>query len=299
MLRIGTRKSPLALWQANAVADGLRELDYDSTCINIDSSGDIDLVQPLYEMGITGVFTKELDIALLNDQIDCAVHSLKDVPTKLPKGLELVAVLERGAHEDLLIKKATFRPDQAMGIATSSIRRKSQWLAKYPNHFTVNIRGNVQTRMKKFLADDQMQAIIFAKAGLERMNMIPEQAETIDWMIPAPSQGIVGVVCRSNDIETIQKLQAINHAESFKMATVERQFMSTLQGGCSVPIACLSTIEQGQISLKGSMHALDGTKYYTVNLSCPLEDYENLGARAAEALLSQDGAPELLEIIRN
>ena len=176
IIRIGTRESQLAVWQANEVKNLLSKNGFSSELIYIKSEGDIDLHTPLYEMGVQGVFTRSLDLALLNDRIDIAVHSMKDVPTSLPEGIVQSAILERGSYKDIFVYKqdADFLNDLNASaiIATSSIRRKSQWLNRYPNHRIENIRGNVNTRLKKILEQDWKGAI-FAAAGLERIQVRP------------------------------------------------------------------------------------------------------------------------------
>ncbi|HJT75067.1 MAG TPA: hydroxymethylbilane synthase, partial [Chitinophaga sp.] len=182
-IRIGTRESQLALWQANKVKDLLEAQGYTTTLVPIKSEGDIDLVTPLYEIGVQGIFTKSLDLALLNNRIDIAVHSLKDVPTQLPKGIIQAAVLERGPVKDLLVyKKDTSFLEQEgyiANIATSSVRRKAQWLRRFPRHQIHNLRGNVNTRLQK-LAAENWDGAIFAAAGLERINVRPPQSVELD-----------------------------------------------------------------------------------------------------------------------
>src|SRR5687768_3335249 len=173
-IRIGTRESQLAVWQAKQVKNLLAQHGIASDLIYIKSEGDIDLKTPLYEMGVLGIFTRSLDTALLNDKIDIAVHSMKDVPTRLPQGIALAAVLKRGSFQDLLVYKEniTFLDDQYSKavIATSSIRRKAQWLHRYPNHTIKNLRGNVNTRLQK-LGGSYWNGAVFAAAGLERINL--------------------------------------------------------------------------------------------------------------------------------
>ena len=192
VIRIGTRESQLAVWQATQVKDLLTKHGFSAELVYIKSEGDIDLKTPLYEMGVQGIFTRSLDIALLNERIDIAVHSLKDVPTQLPNGIITAAVLERASYKDLLVYKngdgnSRFTiGDSQMTIATSSIRRKAQWLNRYPNHTIENLRGNVNTRLQK-LADSHWNGAIFAAAGLERIEKRPEQSIELDWMLPAPA----------------------------------------------------------------------------------------------------------------
>src|ERR1043166_2504407 len=180
-IRIGTRESQLAIWQATQVKELLAQYDFESELVVIKSEGDIDLVTPLYEIGVQGIFTRSLDAALVSNKIDVAVHSLKDVPTQLPQGVSQAAVLKRGPVNDLLVFKnaetqkkyssSTIRGSR-FTIATSSIRRKAQWLNKYPGHIIHNLRGNVNTRLKK-LQEEDWDAAIFAQAGLERIGLRP------------------------------------------------------------------------------------------------------------------------------
>ncbi len=198
VIRIGTRDSELALWQAHAVKTQLESLGYQAQLVSVKSTGDLVLDKPLYEMGITGIFTKTLDVAMLNGLVDIAVHSMKDVPTLLPKGIVQTAVLERASSQDILVAKGTPNFDEACVIATGSLRRKAQWLHRYPTHQVVGLRGNVNTRLQK-LENSDWQGAIFAKAGLERIAVLPENYIDLDWMIPAPAQGAMVVVALEND----------------------------------------------------------------------------------------------------
>lgn len=302
IIRIATRTSKLALWQAEAVKDELKKKGHKCELVLIESTGDLQLTQPIYAMGISGVFTKQLDIALIDGTADIAVHSLKDVPTQMAEGLILSAVLPRGAHQDIVIVKDRKTIEDNVGqatIATSSLRRRAQWLAKYPAHSTTPIRGNVQTRLRKFAENEEMAGVIFAKAGLERLGLIPTDAVILDWMIPAPAQGIVGIVCRVSDRETIEKCQAINHMDSFIAGHIERQFLSTLMGGCSVPISALAVVEADRIKFKGAIHSFDGGDHYIVNEVFACQDWQDAGIIAAKELLSREGAKELLGEIKN
>lgn len=298
-LRIGTRTSPLAMWQANAVKNALAEKGYDATCIGIESSGDRDLTTPIYAMGIAGVFTKELDIALLNDKIDLAVHSLKDVPTQLASGLSLSAVLPRGSSEDVIvIKQAVDFTEKGLTIASSSIRRKSQWLERYPTHNVIPVRGNIQTRLKKLKDNKDIAGMIFAKAGLERLGLINDYTITLDWMLPAPAQGIVGIVSNENDKTINHICQQINDAQSFLAAQIEREFMYTLQGGCSIPVSCLTTFQANEIVIEGAIHSLAGTKSYRKEKRIALDQSTGAGASLAMELLALPGASLLMDEIR-
>ena len=209
VLQIGTRDSQLAVWQATHVQQLLAAKGFASELVYIKSEGDIDLVTPLYEIGVQGIFTKTLDAALLGKRIDIAVHSMKDVPTQLAKGIVQAAVLKRASYKDLFVYKdasivndwqltepSLDAPSAAAGIiATSSIRRKAQWLSRYPNHTIENLRGNVNTRLRK-LAEHNWNGAIFAAAGLERIEVRPGNSIELDWMLPAPAQGAIMVVCK-------------------------------------------------------------------------------------------------------
>jgi hydroxymethylbilane synthase len=295
-IRIGTRDSALALWQARHVQNLLRNIDLESVLVPIKSSGDLNLSQPLYAMGITGVFTKELDIALLNNQIDLAVHSMKDVPTQLPKGLVESFVPERGTATDVIVMKSDTLKNDNHVIATSSLRRQAQWLNRYPNDEIVPMRGNVQTRLNK-LKNQEWDGAIFAKAGLERLKINPKNTLTLDWMIPAPAQGAVMVVARSNDPKMTDGLRELNHTPTTICVEAERDFLKALQGGCSAPIGAWAHIENDKIHFKGSLTGLDGKNHFIIDEFYE-KDTENVGVKAAESLLEKDGVTALLNKIK-
>ena len=191
IIRIGTRDSELALWQAHTVEKKLNDLGYQTEIIAVKSQGDILLDKPLYELGITGIFTKTLDIAMLNKQVDIAVHSMKDVPTALPSGIIQAAVLERANSVDILVHKGNLDFLNSEGtIATGSLRRQAQWLNKYPTHKTVDLRGNINTRLKK-LEESDWNGAVFAAAGLERINIKPDN---IDFKIDTGYRFIKGMM---------------------------------------------------------------------------------------------------------
>lgn len=247
------------------------------------------------------MFTKQLDVALLNNEADIAVHSLKDVPTQLAEGLTISSVLERGSYEDVLLHKSdtAFENELSLAtVATSSLRRRAQWLSKYPKHNIVPIRGNVQTRLSKFSNDDVMDGVIFAKAGLERLGLLPTNAITLNWMLPAPAQGIVGIACREDDAEMVAACQSINHQPTYMVATVERTFMRTLMGGCSVPISGLAVVSGDSLNIKGSVDAYDGSRSFNINRTVDLKEWQTAGKASAEILMQQPGAMALIEEIR-
>ncbi len=302
IIKIATRGSKLALWQAEAVKNALSKIGHTCEIITYESTGDAHLLQPIYSMGISGVFTKQLDIAVINKQADIGVHSLKDVPTRLAENLVLAATLPRGAAEDVVIikdKKILDNKDARATVATGSLRRKSQWLARYPKHIIVPIRGNVQTRLKKLLDSAETDAVIFAKAGLERLDLLDERAVVLDWMLPAAAQGIVGIVSREDDREMKEICSKINHRNTFIEGTVERQFLQTLMGGCSVPLSARCKVQGDELIFHGAMHSFDGTRQFNIHTNCGMENWQIAGADCANKLLMQLGAKELLLEIRN
>jgi len=292
MIRIGTRESQLAVWQATQVKDLLAEHNYAAELVYIKSEGDIDLKTPLYEMGVQGIFTRSLDSALLNDRIDVAVHSMKDVPTQLPIGLSQAAVLRRGPVADLLVikNKTDFINDKygKATIATSSLRRKAQWLNRFPHHRIENLRGNVNTRLNKLQAED-WDAAIFAQAGLERIGLRPANSMTIDWMLPAPAQGAIMVMCRTDDGETLNACSSLNDTTTALCTWIERDFLRTLLGGCSTPISALAVETNNKIHFRGNILSLDGSKKVEVEKSIESANATELGKSAAKELLANGG----------
>ncbi len=264
-LRLGTRDSVLALWQANHVRQSLEALGKEVVLVPIKSDGDLSLEKPLYELGVVGIFTRALDIALLNGEIDLAVHSLKDVPTQLPKGLSQAAVLPRADGRDVLVYKGdlSFLEGEAV-IATGSLRRRAQWLHRYPGHTVVGIRGNVNTRLKK-LQENNWDGAIFAKAGLDRIGMLPKNHLVLDWMLPAPAQGAMVIVTREGDSAVWESVQPLNDRQTEIFTGVERQFLRTLEGGCTAPIAVYAGSDRAVFFLTGMLLSTDGETAISVN----------------------------------
>lgn len=296
-IRIGTRDSELALWQAHTVQKKINDLGYTTEIVAVKSQGDIILDKPLYELGITGIFTKTLDIAMLNGTIDIAVHSMKDVPTALPHGIVQAAVLERANHLDLLIHKGNldFLSHGGM-IATGSLRRQAQWLNKYPTHKVVDLRGNVNTRMQK-LHDNPWNGAIFAAAGLERINLKPENFLNLDWMIPAPAQGAMLVVAMENDSFCREVIAQLNHEETAICTQVERDFLRTLEGGCTAPIGAFATIKGDIIELEGILLSIDGQTKIEIKKQTTRSNYQNFGVLCAKEVL-ENGGTELMKSIK-
>ena len=298
-IRIGTRDSELALWQAHTVQKKLNDLGYKTEIIAVKSQGDILLDKPLYELGITGIFTKTLDIAMLNGQVDIAVHSMKDVPTALPIGIVQAAVLERANTLDILVHKGNlnFLQEKAT-IATGSLRRQSMWLNKYPNHTVVDLRGNVNTRMQK-LTESDWSGAVFAAAGLERINLKPTDFINLDWMIPAPAQGAMVIVAMGNDDFTLDAVSQLNDVETEICTYIERQFLKTLEGGCTAPIGALAKyceIEDTFI-FKGALLSIDGKQKLEIEKIVPVEEWKKLGFNCANEILENGGA-ELMKTIK-
>lgn len=292
VIRIGTRDSQLAVWQATQVKELLATAGVPAELVYIRSEGDLDLKTPLYEMGVQGIFTRSLDTALLNNRIDLAVHSMKDVPIQLPTGIAQAAVLERASYKDLFIYKGNtdFLHNFASHaiIATSSIRRKAQWLHRYPQHAIENLRGNVNTRLKK-VAESDWNGAIFAAAGLERINLRPEQSMELDWMLPAPAQGAIMVVCRTEDQYLLDACSTFNHPDTATCTKIERDFLRALLGGCSTPISALAQLKEGTIHFEGNILTTDGRKKVAIEKKLLPHEVNGAGQSFAAELLANGG----------
>lgn len=295
-IRIGTRDSELALWQAHAVQNKLENLGYTTILVPVKSTGDILLDKPLYELGITGIFTKTLDTAMINNDIDIAVHSMKDVPTALPEGIVEAAVLERANVKDILLHKDLDFLNGVGTIATGSLRRQAQWLHKYPNHTVVDLRGNVNTRIQK-LNDNNWNGAIFAAAGLERINLKPKEFLNLDWMIPAPAQGAMLVVAKENDEYCREALSHLNHTNSEVCVHIEREFLRELEGGCTAPIGALARIEGNQIDFTGALFSLDGKDKIEIKKRIKSSEKVGLGIACAQWVL-ENGGRKMMEKIK-
>ncbi|WP_055444028.1 hydroxymethylbilane synthase [Lacinutrix himadriensis] len=290
-IRIGTRDSELALYQAKIVKSQLEHLGHNVVLVPVKSTGDLQLNKPLYELGITGIFTKTLDIAMLNGDIDIAVHSLKDVPTLLPKGIVQAAVLKRGNVRDTLVYKTTeeFLGAREAVIATSSLRRKAQWLNRYPTHTIEDIRGNVNTRLQKLDDTEHFDAAIFAAAGIGRLELRPETAVNLEWMIPAAGQGAIVVVALEEDEETRAILNEINDEETQTCTQIEREFLNRLEGGCSAPIGALCYIKEEEIHFDGILLSPNGSKKITVQRVKKLGEHHDMAAWCADYVIEKGG----------
>ena len=319
IIRIGTRESQLAVWQATLVQQLLAKNSIPAELVFIKSIGDVDLQTPLYEIGVQGIFTRSLDIALINKKIDIAVHSMKDVPTQLAKGIVQSAVLPRASYKDIFVFKGELSSiSEQLGyvkgewlmenqtlltthhslftIATSSIRRMAQWLNRYPNHSIENLRGNVNTRLRKVQENDWNGAI-FAAAGLERINLRPENAIELDWMLPAPAQGAIMIVCREADDFCLQACEPLNDTATATCAKIERDFLRTLLGGCSTPISALAEIKDNNIYFRGNILTPDGKEKVAIEKILNPQQANDAGKILAEEILV-NGGQKIAESIR-
>ncbi len=300
-LRIGTRGSPLALWQANHIAALLRPLAAPRSVVlvEIETSGDRVRDRALSLIGGDGVFTKEIQNALLNDEVDVAVHSLKDLPTVPIAGLSLAAVPERGPTGDVLVshKVARFQdlPSGAR-VATSSLRRRAQVLYRRPDLELVDIRGNVETRLRK-LKEQDLDALILAEAGLVRLGLGKEITQVLDpnWMLPAVGQGALGLECRSEDRETRELLEKLDDPDTHQAVLAERALLRGLGGGCQVPMGATARVRSEVLWLCGAVLPPDGTRRIEAVTEGPVETAEALGQELAQMLLEK-GAKELLAL---
>jgi len=296
-LLIGTRGSPLALWQARHVrarlteTHGLAEGDVDLSVIT--TSGDRIKDKPLREFGGKGLFTKEIDEALLRGDVAMAVHSMKDLETELPAELCIAAVLSRADVRDAFISnKAPSLAElpQGAAVGTSSLRRQAQVKRLRPDLRVVDFRGNVETRLRK-LDEGKADATLLALGGLERLGLESRATSVLstDEMLPAVAQGAIGVTCRSDDVKTRELLQTLNDERAATTVACERVFLGRLAGSCKTPIAGLAEIEDGILRLRGLMLTSDGTESYGIEVTGPTEHATKLGVDAGEELVARAG----------
>jgi len=298
-VRIGTRGSPLALAQAYMTRDllmanfaELKEEGAIEICI-MKTQGDMILDKALSEIGGKGLFTKELDVALLGDEVDICVHSMKDVPTWLPEGTVLPCHLEREDTRDVFIsptaKSLRDLPDGSV-IGSASLRRQAQIMAMNPTLKCVNFRGNVQTRLRK-LDEGVVDATLLAYAGLKRMDMADEATAVIEWdeMLPAVAQGAIGIQCRSDDERSLKYIDALNHKETFNNVACERAFLAALDGNCKTPIAAQAHVVDGRLHFRGLVALPDGSQIYRIEETCDIADAERLGKECGEKIKADAG----------
>ena len=303
-LRIGTRKSPLALWQANFIKSALEARHSELNCelVTMSTEGDRILDTPLAKVGGKGLFIKELEQALWDGRADIAVHSMKDVTVDLPEGLHIPVICERELPWDAFVsnKYATFDdlPEGAR-VGTSSLRRQMQLSSARPDLEIISLRGNVNTRLAKLDAGDY-DAIILAAAGLIRLEMAERISETLspDVSLPAVGQGAVGIECRADDDETLALLLPLDHAPTHARVLAERAMNAALEGGCQVPIAGFAEIHDDAMHIRGIVGTPDGSRMLRADIAGHVRDAASLGNELATQLLDQ-GAGEILKAVYN
>lgn len=301
-LKIATRQSPLALWQAEHIRARLQELHPDLTVelVKFVTQGDKILDTPLAKIGGKGLFVKELEAALLDGRADLAVHSMKDVPMALPEGLTLAVICEREDPLDAFVsnhfEKFADLP-QGARVGTSSLRRKSQILKQRPDLQIIDLRGNVGTRLGK-LDDGQYDAIILASAGLKRLGLENRIRHTIEpnVSLPAVGQGALGLECRADDQEVLALIQPLLHIETDVCVRAERAFNAYLEGGCQVPIAGYAILQDGKIHIEGRVGSPDGQTLLRAEMTDEAHNAQQLGENLARNLLEQ-GAGDLLKAL--
>lgn len=301
-LRIATRKSPLAMWQAEHIQSRLEQLhpELKVELVTFTTKGDKILDTPLAKIGGKGLFVKELEVAMLNGDADIAVHSMKDVPMEFPDGLELGIICERENPLDAFVSnnyRSVAELPQGAVVGTSSLRRQCQLQQQRPDLVIKSLRGNVQTRLGK-LDGGEFDAIILAAAGLLRMEMTDRIADymSAEDSLPAGGQGVLGIEWRTGDRAIQQLLQPLHHAETAVCVLAERAMNRRLQGGCQVPIAAHAIQQDNRLTLKGLVGSVDGQQMLTTLVEGHIEDCEALGIQAAEHLLEQ-GAGDILAAV--
>ncbi|HEX9873547.1 MAG TPA: hydroxymethylbilane synthase [Deferrimonas sp.] len=305
-LRIGTRASQLALWQANWVQSELekRYPDLEVTQTRIKTQGDKILDVPLAMVGGKGLFVKEIEEAMLRGEIDVAVHSMKDVPTIFPPGLSLRCITEREDPRDIIILKPGFKSfrdlPQGARIGTSSLRRKAQLLHLRPDLKMIDIRGNVETRIRK-LTEDDLDGVVLAAAGMNRLGFAGQISEylSIDVSLPAIGQGALGLESRTDDAEINALIDFFNHPATAWAVKGERAVLRRLEGGCQVPIGAYGLVEGDQLTLTGLVSSIDGRQFLKKTLTCAAVDAEKTGISLADDLLIKGAGKILNEVYQH
>ncbi len=304
MIRIGTRGSKLALYQANLLKDILSESfpQEEFEIKIIVTKGDKITDVPLSKIGDKGLFTKAIEIEMIAGKVDMAVHSLKDLPTVFPEGTRLAGVLKRAEVRDALITKDGRTLDQLTGndkIATSSLRRKASLLAYNPNLNVVEIRGNVDTRLRK-MDEGYCDAMVMAAAGLQRVGYGDRITQLLDpdLIVPAPGQGAIAIEIRDNDPEILAMIQVINHPDTMLTTQAERRFLRLLEGGCQIPIGCSSTLDGDSLELKGFLANVEGTKILVEHVKGSKADGMKLAEELANVVLEKGGRQILDDLFK-
>lgn len=296
-IKIGTRASRLALWQAEFVASELKKIfpALEVELIHVHTTGDKILDAPLAKIGGKGLFTKELELQLARGEIDLAVHSLKDVPTDLPAGFKIAAVTRREQPFDAFVSEKFSAFDELPEgsiVGTSSLRRSAQLLKLRPDLRIKNLRGNVDTRLKKLDAGE-FDAIILAATGLERLGYAARIRQLLTKIIPAAGQGALAIEVRSNDAEVAKLVRPLNDEETFSATAVEREFLREVGGSCQVPVGVFAKIDGGRLTVRALISSLDGKKFVAETLEVPVSEIDGLGKILARTLLD-DGGREIL-----
>ncbi len=302
ILRIATRKSPLAIWQAEHVSECLRQLhpQLQIELVRMSTSGDKLLDSPLSQIGGKGLFVKELEQGLLSGAADIAVHSMKDVPVELPSGLQLPAILQREDPRDAFVSNRYANVDElppGARLGTASLRRQCQLRARRPDLDIVTLRGNVNSRLAKLDSGD-FAAILLAAAGLIRLGMGARITRLLepDESLPAIGQGAIGIECRDDDSRVLDLIGALDHTPTHICVSAERALNARLHGGCQVPIAGFAELGHGVILLRGLVGSLDGQRFVRGDISGKPEDAEELGTVLAEDLLARGAGAILAEL---
>ncbi len=302
-IRVGSRDSVLAMWQTQFVIEQLQQVTdaYEFEIVSLKTKGDKILDVSLAKIGDKGLFTKELEVGLLQGEIDFAVHSMKDMPTVLPEGLQISSLLKRHNPADVLIseKYQSFAElPQGAKVGTSSLRRKAQLLHARPDLDIHDLRGNLQTRMRK-MQEENFDGIILAAAGVERLNWHDKITEELsyDICLPAVSQGVIGVETRVDDSEIIALVQLVHDVQTASCVTAERALLKSLEGGCQIPIGAYAQLEDDMVVLQGLVGSLDGKTIIRDVISGPAAQSEQLGQQLAQRL-SEQGGQAILEEIR-
>ncbi len=303
VVKVGTRDSILAMWQTQFVVDELKKVtdQYEFEIISLKTKGDKILDVALAKIGDKGLFTKELEVGLLAGEIDFAVHSMKDMPTALPEGLQISSMLKRHNPADAFVSdkyNSFMELPEGAKVGTSSLRRRAQLLHARPDLDIHDLRGNVQTRMRK-MRDENFDGIILAAAGLERLEMFDEIKEELsyDICLPAVSQGVIGVETRENDEEIIALVQLVNDKQAEICVKAERALLKSLEGGCQIPIGAYAELTEDTVVLEGMVGSLDGKTIIREKISGTQEQCEELGVTLANRL-SELGGKAILEEIR-
>lgn len=302
-IRVGSRDSVLAMWQTQFVIEQLQQVTdaYEFEIVSLKTKGDKILDVSLAKIGDKGLFTKELEVGLLQGEIDFAVHSMKDMPTVLPEGLQISSLLKRHNPADVLIseKYQSFAElPQGAKVGTSSLRRKAQLLHARPDLDIHDLRGNLQTRMRK-MQEENFDGIILAAAGVERLNWHDKITEELsyDICLPAVSQGVIGVETRVDDSEIIALVQLVHDVQTASCVTAERALLKSLEGGCQIPIGAYAQLKDDMVVLQGLVGSLDGKTIIRDEISGPAAQSEQLGQQLAQRL-SEQGGQAILEEIR-